>query len=115
LKDNRIVLWSALTLSYDCAQQHRARSASMILFAVIMIACGAVLGRSFQPFVLVPASVSVWGLALAFTWAHNFSFMQSLVAAMLFASCLQFGYLLGAAVTDLGKARRRSRRLIATL
>ena len=86
----------------------------MILFAVISAACGMILGRSFLAFVLVPASFSVWVLALFFAWERSFSLFQSFAAATLFAACLQLGYLFGAAFTDFRKARHNGRGSIAT-
>jgi hypothetical protein len=85
----------------------------MILFAVISAACGTILGWSFQASVLVPASFSVWLMALVFARTRSFSPLQSLAAAMLFAACLQLGYLLGAAVLDFRKAQRNGRGIIA--
>jgi hypothetical protein len=86
----------------------------MILFAVISTACGTILGRTFRASVLVPSSFSVWLLVLAFAWVSGLSPLQSIAAAILFAACLQLGYLLGATLGDFKKAQRSSRGIIAT-
>jgi hypothetical protein len=86
----------------------------MILTALIAAVCGAVLGRSFRVFILIPASFSIWILALFYGWVQAFLLFHTLAFALVLATSLQLGYLLCVIVTDFKKARREARRLVAT-
>jgi len=81
----------------------------MILIALILAACGAILSHWLRVFILIPASLVVWGIAIVFAWMHSFSILQSIATGFLFSACLQFGYLGGAAVGYLHAAHRKRR------
>jgi hypothetical protein len=87
----------------------------MIVIALILAACGIVLGHWFRVFVLVPASLLIWVIALVFGWMHGFSVLQCIGIAFLFTTCLQFGYLGGAALAGAHSAYRRRRRHAMTV
>jgi hypothetical protein len=84
----------------------------MVLIALISAACGAVLGRWLKIFVLIPASLVIWFIAIIFAWTQNFSFVQTIATALFFAACLQFGFLGGAVLAGLQTAFRKRRRIM---
>ena len=85
----------------------------MVYFALIFAACGAILGSWLRVFVLLPASFLVWILAFVFACTQGFSLLIGFGLAMLFAACLQLGYLLGATFVGVTGALRKRRRIMA--
>jgi hypothetical protein len=85
----------------------------MVVCALILTACGVVLGSRLRVFVLFPASFLAWCCAIAFAWMTGLSFLAALATGLLFASSVQFGYLGGVALTGVTAAFRRRRRVMA--
>jgi hypothetical protein len=85
----------------------------MFLCALILAACGVVLGSRLRIFVLFPASFLAWGFALAFASANGFSFFIALATGLLFATALQLGFLAGLALMGIADAYRKRRRIMA--
>jgi hypothetical protein len=85
----------------------------MVFCALILSACGAVLGSRLRVFVLFPATFLVWGFALAFAWRNGLSFLGAVATGLLFATSLQLGYLAGLALTSLAGAYLKRRRVMA--
>lgn len=73
----------------------------MIVLGLISFVCGAALAARYQFLVLGVATF--FGLAGIALYAHaaNLTAMNGLLASLLFAICLQTGYLAGALVLDL--------------
>lgn len=85
----------------------------MVFCALILAACGVVLGSRLRVFVLFPASFLAWGFAIAFAWTNGLSFLLASATGLLFATSLQLGYLAGAALIGVAAAYRKRRRVMA--
>jgi hypothetical protein len=86
---------------------------SMVFCALILAACGVVLGSCLRVFVLFPASFLAWCCAIAFACMTGLSFLAALATGLLFATSVQLGYLAGVALMGFAAALRRRRRVMA--
>lgn len=88
----------------------------MIALALSATAAGAFLGIRFSVLALIPVMICASGVAAIAWLTSHASFWSTLVELILFAICLQFGYLAGATFraawrTLVGQELRRNARI----